>query len=67
MSSSEKGITIDSLSSEESASGEEKASSGEAVIEKVISGEAKSGKLKVTLLTDASESVSNTVFIVKPQ
>ena len=67
MSSSGKGITIDSLSSEESASGEEKASSGEAVIEKVISGVAKSGKLKVTLLTDASESVSNTVFIVKPQ
>ena len=51
---------IDSLSSRD-------ASSGEAVIEKVISGVAKSGELKVTLLSDASESISNTVFIVKPQ
>lgn len=84
MSSSGKGRMIDSLSSgdsalgeEESASGEEKVISGEAVMEKVISGEAvmekvisgmaKSGVLKVTLLSDASESVSNTVFIVKQQ
>ena len=60
MSSSGKGTMIDSLSSRD-------ASSGEAVIEKVISGVAKSGELKVTLLSDASESISNTVFIVKPQ
>lgn len=58
---------------EEAASGEvvpeeaalkEEAASGEVVPEEAASGMAKSGVLKVTLLSDASESVSNTVFMV---
>ena len=36
----------------------------EVVLEEAASGVAKSGELKVTLFSDAYESVSNTVFIV---
>ena len=49
---------------EEAALKEEAAWGEEVVLEEAASGMAKSGVLKVTLLSDASESVSNTVFMV---